>query len=53
VKQVRGSGSGDLLHRPGEPAGVEERGAQALRLAGDLLHLPGKPAGVGHPPQNP
>jgi hypothetical protein len=37
----------ELLHLPGQPAGVEL--AQRSRcLAAELLHLPGEPAGVEH-----
>src|SRR5215212_5983222 len=36
----------ELLHLPGEPAGVEQRGESRHLLAGELLHLPDEPAGV-------
>jgi hypothetical protein len=41
--------AGELLHLPGEPAGVEEKEERLLALAGELLHLPGEPAGVRSP----
>src|SRR5207247_10731128 len=44
---VRRLRSGELLHLPDEPAGVDgERGGSSL--AAELVHLPDKPAGVGH-----
>src|SRR5262249_58849966 len=39
----------ELLHPPGEPAGVEERKiGDAAQLATELLHLPHEAAGIRH-----
>jgi hypothetical protein len=46
VKRFRAKCSGELLHLPDKPAGVENSDASVL-LAVELLHLLGKPAGVG------
>jgi hypothetical protein len=36
----------ELLHLPGEPAGVDGDWAFDVGVADELLHLPGEPAGV-------